>query len=190
MNKHVAPRCTAPATTFFFAACVCLDKVAQLPRRFPGRVLVASGQIQQQFDHSTALVRTTESSRSYTGSGRSPASVHIPPPQRGPSRIFMAKPLRTDDPAPQNMQFAHFGVLNDGNQSKGSLFTSIALNVVARLRAVVIGAAAKKTMDNRHKLTELTRADPNQEGRAEPLRQRSSSSFRHHPSGQGRAAQD
>ena len=58
----------------------------------------------------------------------------------------MAKPLRSDDPTPQSMQFAHFGVLNDGSQSKGSLFTSIALNIAARaLCAVVIGAAAKKT---------------------------------------------
>ena len=32
----------------------------------------------------------------------------------------MVKPLRSEDPAPQNMQFAHFGVLNDGNQSKAS----------------------------------------------------------------------
>ena len=72
----------------------------------------------------------------------------------------MAKPLRTDDPAPQNMQFAHFGVLNDGNQSKGSLFTSIALNVLLAFCAVVIGAAAKKTIDNRHKLTELTEPIP------------------------------
>ena len=30
----------------------------------------------------------------------------------------MAKPLRTDEPAPRNMQFTHFGVLDDGNQSK------------------------------------------------------------------------
>jgi protein TonB len=70
------------------------------------------------------------------------------------------KPLRTDDPAPQSMQFAHFGVLNDGNQSKSSLFTSIALNVLLAFCAVVIGAAAKKTIDNRHKLTELTEPIP------------------------------
>ena len=40
----------------------------------------------------------------------------------------------------------HFGVLNDGSQSKGSLFTSIALNVLLAFCAVVIGAAAKKTI--------------------------------------------
>ena len=72
----------------------------------------------------------------------------------------MAKPLRTDDPTPQSMQFAHFGVLNDGSQSKGSLFTAIVLNVLLAFCAVVIGAAAKKTIDNHKKLTELTEPIP------------------------------
>jgi len=72
----------------------------------------------------------------------------------------MAKPLRTDDPNPQSMQFAHFGVLNDGNQSKGSLFTSVALNILLALCAIIIGAAAKKTIDNRIKLTHLDEPIP------------------------------
>jgi TonB family protein len=72
----------------------------------------------------------------------------------------MAKPLRSEDPHPQNMQFAHFGVLNDGSQSKASLFTSITLNILLLLCAIIIGAAAKKTIDNRHKLTELTEPIP------------------------------
>jgi len=72
----------------------------------------------------------------------------------------MAKPLRSDDPAPQNMQFAHFGVLNDGSQSKSSLFTSVALNILLAVCAIIIGAAAKKTIDTRHKLTELTEPIP------------------------------
>jgi periplasmic protein TonB len=72
----------------------------------------------------------------------------------------MAKPLRSDDPAPQNMQFAHFGVLNDGSQSKSSLFTSVALNILLAICAIIIGAAAKKTIDTRHKLTELTEPIP------------------------------
>jgi periplasmic protein TonB len=71
-----------------------------------------------------------------------------------------AKPLISDDPAPKNMQFAHFGVLNDGNQSKSSLFTSIALNIVLMLCAIIIGAAAKKTMDNHIKLTHLDEPIP------------------------------
>ncbi len=58
----------------------------------------------------------------------------------------MAKPLRTEDPTPQNMQFAHFGVLNDGSQSKASLFTSITLNIIIAIVVVIIGAAAKHTM--------------------------------------------
>ena len=72
----------------------------------------------------------------------------------------MAKPLRTDDPTPQNMQFAHFGVLNDGSQSKGSLFTSIGLNLLLAFCAIVIGAAAKKSMDNHIKLTHLDEPIP------------------------------
>src|SRR5271154_6274658 len=72
----------------------------------------------------------------------------------------MAKPLRTDDPTPQNMQFAHFGVLNDGSQSKGSLLTAIVLHVLLAFCAVVIGAAAKKTIDTGNKLTELTEPIP------------------------------
>jgi TonB family protein len=72
----------------------------------------------------------------------------------------MAKPLRSDDPTPQNMQFAHFGVLNDGNQSKGSLFTSVSLNIVIALCAVIISAAAKKAVDTHHRLTELTEPIP------------------------------
>ncbi len=63
----------------------------------------------------------------------------------------MVKPLRSEDPAPQNMQFAHFGVLNDGSQSKASLFTSITLNVVIACVVVIIGAAAKHTIA-KHKL--------------------------------------
>jgi TonB family protein len=72
----------------------------------------------------------------------------------------MAKPLRTDDPAPQNMQFSHFGVLNDGSQSKGSLFTSVALNILLALCAIIIGAAAKKSIDNHIKLTHLDEPIP------------------------------
>lgn len=67
----------------------------------------------------------------------------------------MAKPLRTDDPAPPSMQFAHFGVLHDGNQSKASLFTSVTLNITIAIVVCILGAAAKK-MEKRIKLTELT----------------------------------
>jgi protein TonB len=72
----------------------------------------------------------------------------------------MAKPLRSEDPNPQSMQFAHFGVLDDGSQSKASLFTSITLNILLTLCAIIIGAAAKKTMDNHIKLTHLDEPIP------------------------------
>lgn len=68
----------------------------------------------------------------------------------------MAKPLRSEDPAPHNTQFSHFGILNDGSQSRGSLFTSITVNVILAIIVCIIGAAAKKTIDTQHKLTELS----------------------------------
>ena len=64
----------------------------------------------------------------------------------------MAKPLRSENPQPQDIQFKHFGVLNTGEQSKTSLFTSITVNVLLALVIVIIGAAAKKVVtDNRVK---------------------------------------
>src|ERR1700733_12234586 len=68
----------------------------------------------------------------------------------------MAKPLRSEESAPQNMQFPHFGVLNDGSQSKSSLITSIPFNILFALVVIIIGAAAKKTMDTPHQVTQLT----------------------------------
>ena len=59
----------------------------------------------------------------------------------------------------QDIQFKDFGVLNDGSQSKASLFTSITLNVVLLIIAVIVGAAAKKTMDKK-KLENLTFVTP------------------------------
>ncbi|MDE1177716.1 MAG: TonB family protein [Edaphobacter sp.] len=70
----------------------------------------------------------------------------------------MAKPLRTEDLTPQSKQFTHFGVLNDGTQSKGSLFTSLTLNIVIAIIVCIVGAAAKKTIEKRQKLTELSLA--------------------------------
>ena len=75
--------------------------------------------------------------------------------------VTMQKPPATDaKPAPANMQFSHFGVLNDGKQSRTSLFTSITGNIIIALVVIIIGAAAKKTMDKRQKLTSLTEPIP------------------------------
>lgn len=73
----------------------------------------------------------------------------------------MAKPLNSEEPGqPKSMQFAHFGVLNDGAQSKASTMTAVIVNVLLAFVIVVIGAATKKTIDNRMKLTELTAPIP------------------------------
>jgi protein TonB len=58
----------------------------------------------------------------------------------------MVKPLRSDDPAPQNIQFSHFGILNDGSQSRASLFSSIIINVIIAIVVIIIGAAVKNTI--------------------------------------------
>lgn len=69
----------------------------------------------------------------------------------------MAKPLRSEDlTSPPNMQFSHFGVLHDGQQSKGSLFTSITVNIILAIIVCIIGAAAKKTVDEDHRLREIS----------------------------------
>lgn len=68
----------------------------------------------------------------------------------------MAKPLRSEESAPQNMQFAHFGILNDGSQSKTSLITSIIFNLVFAAVVIIIGAVAKKAIEAPHQVTELT----------------------------------
>ncbi len=61
----------------------------------------------------------------------------------------MAKPLRSSDPRPQDLQFTHFGVLDAGAQSKGSLATSVGVNVVLLIIAVILGAAAKKITEQK-----------------------------------------
>lgn len=75
----------------------------------------------------------------------------------------MVKPLRSDNPAPTNLQFTHFGVLNDGNQSRASLFTSIAINVVIAIVIIVLGAVVKNTIippERRATLIELPIKQP------------------------------
>lgn len=60
-----------------------------------------------------------------------------------------AKPLRSADQQPQDVQFKHFGVMNSGSQSKASTFTAITVNVILVLILVIIGAATKKVVDQR-----------------------------------------
>ena len=67
------------------------------------------------------------------------------------------------------MQFSHFGVLNDGNQSKSSVFTSVTLNVIVAIVAAILSAAAKHTM-TRHKLESISLAPVKKEPEPEPIK--------------------
>jgi periplasmic protein TonB len=59
----------------------------------------------------------------------------------------MAKPLRSEIQNPPNRQFAHFGVLDDGQQSKSAFFGSIIFNIVLALIAIIIGASVRKVVE-------------------------------------------
>ncbi|WP_348268955.1 TonB family protein [Edaphobacter paludis] len=72
----------------------------------------------------------------------------------------MVKPLRSDNPAPQNIQFTHFGILNDGNQSRGSLFSSIVINVLIAIVIIIIGAAVRNTITPPQKVITLVEPLP------------------------------
>ncbi len=66
----------------------------------------------------------------------------------------MPKPLRSETVLERkDIQFRHFGVLNTGSQSKSSMFTSITLNILLAVVALILGAAAKKVTDVRVKDT-------------------------------------
>jgi TonB family protein len=69
----------------------------------------------------------------------------------------MAAPLRSANSGPQkSVQFAHFGVLDAGTQSKGSMLVSVCVNAIAGLVIIVLSAAAAKQAIQKNKmLTEL-----------------------------------
>ena len=68
----------------------------------------------------------------------------------------MSKPLRSADPTPKSVQFAHFGVLQDNSSSKGAFATSFITNIVVALLVVIISAAVKTKVANDNKLKSLT----------------------------------
>jgi protein TonB len=66
----------------------------------------------------------------------------------------MAKPLRSEQVTrPKDVQFKHFGVLDSGAQSKASVFTSVTLNAMILLIAILIGAATKATIQKKQEVT-------------------------------------
>jgi TonB family protein len=81
----------------------------------------------------------------------------------------MEMPPRSDElTKPKDVQFAHFGVLETGSQSKQSLFVSVMINIAVLFVFIVISAAAKKSIDNRHLLTTLT--EPVVAKKVEPIK--------------------
>jgi TonB family protein len=67
------------------------------------------------------------------------------------------KPLRSADPNPKNVQFSHFGVLNDGASSKGAFLTSMTFNVLVLLLAILVSAAAvNRVKERKDKLTSIS----------------------------------
>jgi periplasmic protein TonB len=68
----------------------------------------------------------------------------------------MPKPLRSDDPNPQPVQFSHFGVLNDGTRSKGATVSAIVINCTIAALILILGMVVKSNPIVAKKLTELT----------------------------------
>jgi TonB family protein len=68
----------------------------------------------------------------------------------------MAKPLRSDDPNPPNVQFRDFGVLNDGTRSKAATVTSIVINVTLAALVVILGIVIKTNPAVAKQIAEIT----------------------------------
>jgi|SRR5580698_631767 protein TonB len=68
----------------------------------------------------------------------------------------MPKPLRSDDPNPQPVQFAHFGVLNDGTRSKGATISAIIINCTIAALILILGMIIKTNPIVAKRITELT----------------------------------
>jgi protein TonB len=68
----------------------------------------------------------------------------------------MAAPLQSENPGQQkSMQFAHFGVLDAGAQSKASTVTSLLINLAIGLVIIIISAATAKHQIEKKLLTSL-----------------------------------
>jgi TonB family protein len=82
----------------------------------------------------------------------------------------MAAPLRSANPEQQkSMQFAHFGVLDAGSQSKASTLSSLILNVLIAFVVIVISmATAKRTIERERMITTLVAPIP--EKKVEPIK--------------------
>jgi len=74
----------------------------------------------------------------------------------------MPKPLRSEDPTPKSVQFSHFGVLDDGQQSKGAFATSVLTNILVALLVIVVGSVVKHKIDGPKVMSTLVAPIPEQ----------------------------
>ncbi|MEO6802394.1 MAG: energy transducer TonB [Granulicella sp.] len=72
----------------------------------------------------------------------------------------MVKPISSEEFSRPSRQFAHFGVLDAGHQSKASVFTSATINIALILVAILLGLAAKKMSDAKPQVTMLIAPTP------------------------------
>ena len=81
----------------------------------------------------------------------------------------MAAPLRSANPGQQkSMQFAHFGVLDAGHQSKASTMTSLMINLAIGFVVIVISLAHRQIIENTKLLTNLV--VPVEQKKPEPVK--------------------
>lgn len=55
----------------------------------------------------------------------------------------MVKPLKSESGVRPSVQFSHFGILDDGKQSKGAFLTAVISNVVIAAVSVLVGIGFK-----------------------------------------------
>jgi TonB family protein len=67
----------------------------------------------------------------------------------------MPKPLRSADPSPKDVQFSHFGVLDDGKRSKSAAFISIGINTTIVLIIVILGLIVRNNPVAARKIAEV-----------------------------------
>lgn len=72
----------------------------------------------------------------------------------------MPKPLVSNDPRPKDPSFSHFGVLDDGQRSKGAAVTSTVINGLIILFLVVVSAIVKTNPQLAAKITPLYTPPP------------------------------
>src|ERR1017187_8349723 len=60
----------------------------------------------------------------------------------------MPRPLRSDIPSPRSLQFAHFGVLDEGTQSIVSMLLSVLINLLLALVAILVSGGAKRAIQD------------------------------------------